>query len=251
MDITYLSASSAKEFYKSPAHYLRYKMRDTAPTPAMEWVTAVHTFILEPEKVNERYYFIDEGDILGKLTENKNPRATKIYKEWMEEQQEAAGERKIYSRAEYTILNRIQEEAWNNNQTAPYLMHTQKEVELSGDIWGVPFKGFADIIGVGFIADIKTTQSAHPVDFQRNAYNSLYHLQAAVYSELAHIDRFAFIAVEAISEPIIQVYEVDAEFLHMGKRLLREICDRFKQWDGSYEGYANKPLILTPPNWAK
>lgn len=251
MDKTYLSASSAKEFHKSPAHYLRYKLRDTAPTPAMEWGTAVHTFILEPDKIDERYYFIDEGDILGKLTDNKNPRATKVYKEWLAEQQAAAGERKVYSRGEYTILNRIQEEAWSNNQTAPYLVNTAKEMELQGEIHGVPFRGFADIVGFDFIADVKTTQSAHPDEFQRTAYNNLYHLQAAVYSELTGIDRFAFIAVEAIAEPIIQVYEIDLDFLHLGKRLLRDICERFKQWDGSYEGYATKPLILTPPNWAK
>ena len=251
MDKTYLSASSAKEFHKSPAHYLRYKLRDTAPTPAMEWGTAVHTFILEPEKVDERYYFIDEGEILGQLTENKNPRATKIYKDWMSDNQAVAGERKVYSRAEYTILKRIQEEAYSNNQTAPYLVNSKKEVELKGDIYGVPFIGYADIIGEGFIADVKTTQSAHPTEFQRSAFNNMYHLQAAVYCELTGIDRFAFIAIEAISEPIVQVYEIDAEYLHLGRKLLKEICEAFKQWDGSYEGYANKPLILTPPNWAK
>ena len=251
MDITYLSASSAKEFYKSPAHYLRYKAGKKEPTPAMEWGTAVHKIILEPATFDNHYHVIDEGDILGKLTANSNPRATKVYKDWLKEQQELAGDKKILNRGEYITLERVRDCVLQSPQCKGIFEGTEKEVPLEGEIWGVKFRGFADIIGDGWVADLKTTQSAHPKEFQRDSYNLMYHLQAAVYCQLTGTDSFKWVAVEANSMPIVQVYQIDYEYLVMGRKLLSEICERFKQWSGEVEGYANTPMILTPPSWAK
>jgi hypothetical protein len=250
IDITYLSASSAKEFHKSPAHYLRYKLRPDEPSPAMEWGKAVHKIILEQDTFDDKYFIIDEGAIMAELQDNKSPRATKVYKDWYASQQEAAGDRKMWNRGEWTVLQRIRDEVWSNPQTTPYLVNSRKEVELNGEIHGVRFIGYADILGDTFIADVKTTQSAHPQDFQRTAFNGLFHLQAAVYSELTGINNFSFIALEATADPIVQVYKMDTEYLSYGKALLRSICERFKMWDGTADGYASTELMLTAPRWA-
>jgi len=251
IDITYLSASSAKEFHKSTSHYLRYKLNKPEPSAAMEWGTAVHKFTLEPSSVDDNYYCLDEGEILGKLTDNKNPRATKVYKEWLEGEQKKAGARKMLNKGEWITLQRIAAEVSTHPQTQGLFEGVKFEVPIEGEIYGVKFKGFADIVGDGFVADLKTTRSAHPDDFGRDAYNLMYYLQAAVYCKLLDVDRFAFIAVEATADPIVQVYWMDMEYISYGNKLLKSICERFKAWDGSPEGYSEKPMYLTPPAWAK
>ena len=44
-----ISHSGIVQLLKSPEHYLQYKTGSVAPTPAMEFGSAFHGFILEPE----------------------------------------------------------------------------------------------------------------------------------------------------------------------------------------------------------
>jgi len=81
----YLSASSMKLLKKSPMHY---KEHEQETTDAMVFGSAYHCFILEEDKFKDRYFILDESEILSILLGegSKSPRATNKYKEWKEGQ---------------------------------------------------------------------------------------------------------------------------------------------------------------------
>ena len=49
-----ISHSGIVQLLKSPEHYLQYKTGSVEPTPAMEFGSAFHSFILEPEALFKR-----------------------------------------------------------------------------------------------------------------------------------------------------------------------------------------------------
>ena len=68
-----LSGTQLVQLAKSPAHYQYYIKNPIEPTPAMEFGTAAHTMVLEPETFKDRYaVFSGEGT-----------RASKEYKEFL------------------------------------------------------------------------------------------------------------------------------------------------------------------------
>ena len=245
-----LSYTSAKEFYKSPAHYLRYKTAPKEPTAAMEFGVAFHQYVLEPEEFTKNYHPIDDKDILKDLDSYQAPRMTKKYKEWLAEEQAKAGEKKLLSSLDMHTIYRMSDSVFANKDAAGLITSAvAKEQHITAEIHGVTFNAYIDVLHGAHVADLKTTQSAHPKDFGKDAANLMYYLQGAIYCELTSTRDFYFIAVEKSEPYITQVYKLDAEYLEYGRQLLRKICEDFKAWDGQAEGYSTQALYLTKPNW--
>ena len=62
-----ISHSGIVKLLKSPEHYLQYKIGGDEPTPAMEFGSAFHAFILEPELFAATYSVVDESALAGTL----------------------------------------------------------------------------------------------------------------------------------------------------------------------------------------
>lgn len=246
MQETRLSYSSLKAFLKSPNHYLLYKSGQE-PTEAMRKGTAADELILTPESFKSKYYVLDEEDILEKLKENKNPRATKAYKTWLSKEKEMAGERPLLTQEEYDTLTKMKAAVWS---TTNLLEGTERQVELTGEIGGIQFRGFADAIGDAVI-DLKTTVNASPDFFQRQSYNLKYHLQAAIYLELSGKSDYFIIAVEKDEPFNCQVYALSNDLIQAGRELLYDGIEKFKRWNGEPEGYTPHVELLDLPRWAK
>ena len=90
-----LSYSSLKEFAKSPNHFIQYIERKFEASDAMIFGSAVHCAILEPDEFHNRYFVLDESEIMEELKDAKSPRATKAYKQWKMDEMSSAGEREI------------------------------------------------------------------------------------------------------------------------------------------------------------
>ena len=137
-----------------------------------------------------------------------------------------------------------------NYEHSSNLFSIDVEVLLEGEIKGLPFKGFADIIGKDYVADLKSCNDASPEKFSRDAYNLQYHLQAAIYLELTGKDRYYVIAVESSAPFNVAVYEMDFEMITSGRKMLYELIEKFKNWDGLPETYSQKIELLSLPRWA-
>lgn len=109
----------------------------------------------------------------------------------------------------------------------------------------------------GILVDYKTTESASAKKFASSAIDFGYHMQGAWYLDLATqldipAERFVFIAQEKKAPYLVNVIELDADFLHLGRLHNREAIDL---WDwcltnGEWPGHPEGVTTIAPPAWA-
>lgn len=229
-DTTSLSASSAKTLLGK---------RPPAPSDALRHGTLVHTIILEPDRLN-RYKVLDAHAIAG-----NNPKTGKPYDApTMTGKFKAA----VADAAEQGLTVVAQDE-WDaahaeaqavmDHPTAGRLLAAATDVEVSAYAdhpTGARVRARFDLIGPGFIADIKTTRDANPDDYGRTVHQLLYHVSAANYLDIANangldVTAFAFINVEKEPTPggkyRVSVIELAERAIDKGRELMHEACERW------------------------
>lgn len=240
-----LSVSSLKQFMRSPQHFLLYKEGQQEETAAMRFGTAVHCALLEPAKFPKEYTYTD-------LRKN-----TKAYKEWLAEQREGI---KVLTQGEIVSIRDMATSVQQHPMARHLMKVPEKEVMLTGELYGVPFRGILDGLGDGVVMDLKTCQDSSPDEFSRSAYNFKYYAQLAAYRMLAKqnghdIHSCYIVAVESKAPYSVAVYQVPEYYLIMGEQWLENAVGLFKEWDGISLGYdyllSTKSMELHPPAWAQ
>lgn len=267
------SASALKAIHAAtPAHLKREWEEPQDPTPAMQWGTALHWIVLEPDApspvaVTPETYTVPEdakpkkdgprpGDVL-----QWNPLAGPC-KDWTALQR-AAG--KIIMRPEeFRALEKAALAVTQHPEAGPMLRAAKyREATIVWeDARQVPCKARLDAIGYHgldpFIVDLKTTTDASPAGFARKAWDLGYHLQAAWYVDaLAEIrgceaPSFYFVAVEKDSG-LVSVHQATDAFIDAGREAYRKAMDQFAEaWhSGVWPGYPNEIHALDVPAWAR
>ena len=235
-----LSKSGLDQFRKSPAHFRAWQdgITKNESSPALEFGTAVHMAILEPE-LFAAIYTVFAGD-----RRNKDGKA--------------AYEAVIASGK--TPLN---QEQWDNitgaaaavhahPAAAPLLNGIQTEVSCFDNWMGVKVKARIDGLGKDYIIDVKTTQDASPVAFGKSCAQFRYHVQAAWYRQITGIHRFVFIAVEKEAPYGVACYELDEQAINLGIDIIEEQlrtyieCEQLNSWPC----YSSQIQSLSLPAWA-
>tara|TARA_R100000329_G_C7584743_1_gene207270 strand:+ start:20 stop:790 length:771 start_codon:yes stop_codon:yes gene_type:complete len=215
-----ISASGLKTIYKkSVFHYLNKDKY--VSTPAMNFGSAVHSVLLEPEKKE-----------IMTLPKNLNLR-TKKDREYKRQLTEDNKDKIIVSAEEKESLDQIIQNTMNN-KLANKLLFTLDEIEHSyyGTYKDVPVRIRPDGIKKSrYIIDIKTCQDASPRAFRSSIYNYAYHLQACFYSEMLGYNdihnQFRFIAIENKYPYDVAVYSLSDDLIEKGKQAWRLA---FKSW---------------------
>ena len=238
-----LSYSSLKAFSQSPNHLVAYWDKDFKPTPAMIKGSLLHCLILEPEEFDKRYYVFDDSEKCQELIEGgaKSPRATADYKEWKAEKMKTfEGKEEV----KVEDLEELQPIADHVRKNILLKKMTGAELAIDWDFNGVPFKGFVDGYGDGFIFDVKTTSDASPKAFARDVVKFRYYWQASLYRHANRVLDFAgdlpdyfIIAVETSAPFNVQIYKMSPAFIDKGFAEVSEMVDKFKKWDGTPQGY--------------
>lgn len=114
------------------------------------------------------------------------------------------------------------------------------------------------------IPDIKTSRSAHPRDFEKQATELGYFQSAAHYMDVIELiygepqtkRRFVLIVVESTPPHLVQIYHLDDEGIQMGRMLNRHALNTFAEClkTGVWPGYSRPespilPLQMSP--WAQ
>lgn len=232
-------------FRKSPAHYLYAVTHPSESTPAMEFGTAAHKFILEQESFFEDYVIAPEVD-----------RRTKAGKAAWAEFMESLGDRSVIKPADLEVIQAM-DEAVKAHPTAAALLKTgQHEVpiEWTDAATGEPCKCRPDCLteygGQKYIVDYKTTNSCEDGHFERACRTYGYKLQAAMYTEGVFAEtlesyKFAFVAQEKNPPYAVRVYFCDQGFIDEGREQFQDlielyhVCKKTNQWPG----YENEELI--------
>ena len=235
-----LSKSGLDQFRKSPAHFRAWQdgITKNESSPALEFGTAVHMAILEPE-LFAATYTVFAGD-----------RRTKDGK--------AAYEAVIASGK--IPLN---QEQWDNitgaaaavhahPAAAPLLNGIQTEVSCFDNWMGVKVKARIDGLGKDYIIDVKTTQDASPIAFAKSCAQFRYHVQAAWYQRITGVNRFIFIAVEKEAPYGVACYELDEQAISLGHIIIEEQLRTYVECEqlNSWPCYSSHIQSLSLPAWA-
>lgn len=253
IDLTRLSQSSLKAFAKSPSHFIQYKTEEYEATPAQEFGSMVHKYVLEHDQFDEAY-----------ILQPKFDRRTKQGKEDFANFQKEAKGKKTYTADQLVAL----EEIYANvlaHPVAGNLLKLEGEVEKHLEVehkvgeHNLTLHGYLDKYSHGRIIELKTGTDTSPERFQRDAYNLKYHWQAGFYTHLAskhfniakHQLEFFYITVDTKAPYNVTVYKADLEFVLRGLSEIFEVVERYTKWDGEPAGYSEKILGLGLPSWAK
>ena len=253
-DAETLSASGAK--------VLLGKRSPAPDSDALLFGRLVHTVILEPRKLDT--YAVLNADVIGVKADGSqadNPRATKAWKDAV-----FAAKRDGLTVIDGPTLAHAQSlaAAVQNHPEASRLLAaaTGHEVSAYADHpSGVRVRARFDLVGPGFIGDIKTCRDADPANFGRVVNGLLYHVSAANYVDIARangltVDRFDLIAVEKEPTPggdyRVSVLEIHPDAIDKGRELMAEACARWLALGKRVDlpGYGDDRHVVDLPGWA-
>jgi hypothetical protein len=207
-DYSRLSPSMLSVLAKSPEEFhARFiaKTMKTEPTEAMVFGTLLHTLIMEPETVDDRF-----------IVASKVDRRTKEGKAaWSEFLSKADG-KEIVSEDVFQMCLKASDSIAKHDQVAKFLgRKADIETPLPWELLGVPMKCRPDAVynDLRLIVDYKTTGDASPKEFARSVFNFGYDRQAWCYREAifqltGEVFRFLFVVVNKEEPYTSAVYEL-------------------------------------------
>jgi hypothetical protein len=199
-----LSSSAIKQLIDSPKSYQR-SLNFKSDTGAFKMGRLIHLAALEPEKL----------DTLCHVVEVQSA-TTKAYKDKVKEIGSAnfVFTRKEYDRAMYTADALLQNDIWQELTRG-----AEFEKPAFDILHGYPFRAKADVLGQGYIADLKTTSDLKAFKWSAKKYG--YDVQLYIYCNLFNIDwkDFKFFAIDK-STGDLGIYDVEETFYESGKSKL-------------------------------
>lgn len=231
---------------RSPFHFNHRMTTEREQTKAMAFGSAVHSFILEPDKFPKEYAIAPNVD-----------RRTKAGKEEWEDFAEMLAETGMtpITADEMRQIHEMRDALFEND-LAIQLTEGKHEQEfywtddLTGERCKCKVDCIADLDGVPYIVDYKTTDSCEDGHFERSCIRYGYQFQAGMYCEGVFQNtltehRFAFIAQEKTPPYASRVYICDPEWVKRGYDKFRELIGIYHSCvlNGEWPGYEQSELV--------
>ena len=194
-----LSSSSCSKLLDSPKKYQDSLMERSGENQALRDGWLFHCKILEPEKWKD-LHFVDVA--------SKN---SKVYKEAL------STYGKVYTMKERWNAEDLSEVVIGNSKCNDMLRGARTEVPAIGEIFDIPFRAKADVLGGDYIVDLKTT-SGDLQKFKWSAQKWNYDMQMYIYCTLFDISykNFTFVVVDKFSKGL-GIFECSKDFYESGK----------------------------------
>ena len=228
---------------KSPMHLKYAQENPEEDTPALLEGRAAHKIILEPETFTEEF-------IIAPKMDRRTKEGKAAYEAFVAE---AEGKEIITSESMTKVYEMA--EAIKKNETAVKFLQGEHEQSFfwtdqqTGEPCKVRPDCLAEVDGVKYIVDYKTTESCADGAFERSVRKYGYKFQSGMYREGVFQNtfddyKFAFVAQEKKPPYASRVYICDDEFVREGYEQFREAigiyhwCKEHDNWYG-YEGPDN------------
>lgn len=217
--------SRLKLMARSPLHYLAAEQGDGQDTPSMRLGRLVHFLVLGGA------FAVYDGRRAGK--------------EWEEFKTAHLGT-EIFTASEVDTAQPIADAVFAHPDAVD-LLTGERERVIEWTMAGRACAGRVDVLGAGFVTDLKTAADAAPERFARQALRMGYHAQLDWYgygAELAGLGkrpaRF-IVAVETKPPYVVQPFELSEAALEQGRRLWWGWWERLLgcERSGVWGGYAN------------
>lgn len=238
-----LSASSIKAFRKSPKHYLMYLKKPFVPSESMILGSVVDVLALTPEEFDKRFFVFQKATGTGSRAVNQKAK------------DDAAAKGLMLITPDQVETAKLCVESLYSHDISKQLLEHKKNVQRKL-LWrnkenNLPLIGYQDfesnVWGDKFIVDLKTTRSADPDEFSRQAASLDYEIQAGAYLDAYHkkfyqFPYFIFLAVET-SEPYnVSVNFCDTKYVERAKsefygslKAFRYCMDNFPEFNIGYD----------------
>lgn len=243
-----LGKSALFQLTVSPQMF-QYRLKNPQETAALEFGTAFHTAVLEPELFEQEYAVCPECDrrtAIGKA----------IYTQFASE----ADGKTILSAEDYKLICDMRDSVMSHKLAASLIknsVHEQSHFWIDKDT-GVECKCRPDMeyAAIKTLWDLKSCNNASTDAFSRDCVKYGYQLQAGHYLTPFPADwGFGFICVEKKPPFAVNVMTADEEFIAAGKLLQADLLKQYKEcrdtdnWYG-YNGKDGQVNELSLPYWA-
>jgi hypothetical protein len=215
----------------------------------------VHACLLDPESIPSNFIMV--GEI------NKRTKEGKAEWESLQRRAERNGAR-LLMREQRELGDAMAVSAQANPSVRTLLASAcEREIAVIGEIGGRPAKAKLDAVldiqtedgPVTCIVDLKTTKSADPRQFAKDAAAYGYFHQAAFYTRLLRqhrraVEDYVVIAVEKTPPYLCAVYRIPSVAIAVADEKVAALVERW--WsvkDGDRTGYPQGIVELEPPRW--
>lgn len=238
-----VSASDLKNLQRSPAYaHMRYHVT----TPAMEWGTAIHTAILEPETLDARYRLDPESPKGGYPA---GWRRSNAYNAAKDEALSEPGVEGVLTSAQFQDLGQIQKRVLET-EIGSVLTELEGMREASGFLYDEDFGFWRKvrpdylIPAANMVIDVKSSKDHRPGPFARACNTYGYMLSDAYYRDTLtaaldfDVDHYVYLVVNSDAPFEIAAYTLDEDSVEQGrhdyKRGLAEWreCEETGRWPG-------------------
>lgn len=233
----------------TPAHFkwhMNHKNEDEQ-TEAQLIGQLTHRCILEPDTIEEAFH-VKPTDL--KLN-------TKAGIEW----KEAHLDRPIVDQKTFDKVFAMRDAVWAHPMAKRLLKGARTEACLfEEDSNSVLRKGRLDALPHtgSVIPDLKTTDCAQILEFEKSIFKYRYHVQAAYYIDLAALcgiekKDFAFICVEKEPPYCVAVYQLDPEIIELGRRDYQDKLALYRNClaEDHWPAYSTDINMIGIPEWAR
>lgn len=245
--------SALVEMLRSPAHFWHRLNETIEPTPAMEFGTAVHMAVLEPDRFRDSYAVCPKFD-----------RRTKEGKALALAWEEANIGKKAIDQDAMAALVHMREAIQNHVQAAELMTSsvTEQSYFWTDRETGIKCRIRADLLrlsangSIMAIGDLKTTLDASRDKFARTIADRGYDLQAAFYVDgIKHLTGrevpFYLLPVESNAPHGVALYRVGSKSIEVGRAKYRaalQLLQRCRENDSwpSYQPFGDAEEIEIP-----
>tara|TARA_R110000787_G_scaffold7610_1_gene25771 strand:+ start:3400 stop:4197 length:798 start_codon:yes stop_codon:yes gene_type:complete len=239
----YLSYSTIK--YGHPTGDMRLfelKFQDKIKytTPALQFGSLYDCLLLTPEDFDKRFIMLEDDDIVENLKAKgmKNPRATKVYKEYVANIEQENPNKEIVNIDDHTkaidMITRLEDCGIKDLYLTGDCQAEFKRPIPTDNHGDIMIRGFLDCLGDTFISDSKSTQSVQGLRYDIKKY--MYSLQSYLYCEAYGIWDFYWVAQEKAYPYLPAVYKASEETLNLGKKQFNEAIDNIARFIESDRG---------------
>ena len=245
----YLSYSTIK--YGHPTGDMRLfelKFQDKIKytTAALQFGSLYDCLLLTPEKFDDRFVMLEDDEIVANLKTKgiKNPRATKVYKEYIQDLERDNPGKEMVNVEDHTkaidMITRLEDCGIKDLYLTGDCQAEFKKPIPTDNHGDVMIRGFLDCLGDSFISDSKSTQSVQGLRWDiKGKY--MYSLQAYLYREAyknadGTYRDFFWVAQEKSYPYLPAVYKASEETLNLGKKQFNEAIDNIARFIESDRG---------------
>ena len=211
LGVNALSSSYCKKLCDSVEEYLFEDNKFSPDIKPLRDGRLFHVTILEADKMKDYYDFIDVPT-----------RRSKDFK-----QLKRVSKKEVMTEKERLWAEDLKTHILKHSRANKLITNGEPEVPNINYVFGLPFRGKADLLCQDRVVDIKTTGDIDNWEYNKYFYG--YDIQAYLYKELFDKDTFEFVVIDKRTKKVI-TDEASLDFLRSGERKVERAVKNYVRY---------------------